>query len=214
MSAPDLTVLKFGSSVLRSEDDLRPVADEIGRHVAAGSLVVAVVSAIGDSTEALLRQARRLGGLSGGGTGDGAVAALLATGETTSAALLGLALDCIGVPFTVLDAGRVGPFTHGPQLDAEPYWFDCRAVNRALDVRPVAVLPGFVGRDDEGSFSLLGRGGSDLSAIAMAEWITPESTASSSWPVTSRASSSSRPSRIDTRDTIIESARVECKRIW
>jgi len=189
MSCRDLTVLKFGSSVLRDEGDLHTVAGEIRRHVAAGSLVVAVVSAIGDSTEALLGQARRLRGRKAGppgsgpgsladrppgavfnrGAGDGALAALLATGESTSAALLGLALDCIGVPFTVLDAGRVGPFTHGPQLDAEPSWFDCRAVNRALDERPVAILPGFVGRDDEGGFSLLGRGGSDLSALFAAQ---------------------------------------------
>lgn len=176
-----LSVLKFGSSVLRNEDDLYPVADEVRRHVDSGDRVVAVVSAIGDSTESLLERARSLNGSNGNGSGllagrrnaiggfrssgDAALAALLATGEATSAALLGLALDGIGVPFTVLDAGRVGPFTHGPQLDAEPYWFDCRAVNHALDARPVAILPGFVGRDDDGNFSLLGRGGSDLTAL-------------------------------------------------
>jgi len=185
MSRPPLTVLKFGSSVLRSEADLPVVVAEIEACLRAGSRVVAVVSAIGSGTEALLARAGKLGCLPAAAlkaawsrpatpapapfaAGEAALAALLATGEATSAALLGLALDLAGVPSTVLDAGRVGPFTRGPQLDAEPCALDARAVLRALDARPVAVLPGFVGRDDDGNFSLLGRGGSDLSALFVA----------------------------------------------
>ena len=185
MSRPPLAVLKFGSSVIRSEADLPVVVTEIEACLQAGSRVVAVVSAIGSGTEALLARAGKLGCLPAAAlkaawsrpatpapapfaAGEAALAALLATGEATSAALLGLALDLAGVPSTVLDAGRVGPFTRGPQLDAEPCALDARAVLRALDARPVAVLPGFVGRDDDGNFSLLGRGGSDLSALFVA----------------------------------------------
>ncbi len=200
-----LVVLKFGSSVLRSEADLPRIADEIKRHVDQGSRVVAVVSAMGESTELLIRRARALGHQFGdlapadpitdtpaapsaimesttecatestaeattGSTApaEAAFAALLATGEATSAALVGLALDNVGVAFNVLCAGRVGPFTRGPQLDARPYAFDAAAVRRALARRPVAILPGFVGRDSEGHFSLLGRGGSDLTALFVA----------------------------------------------
>ncbi len=200
-----LVVLKFGSSVLRSEADLPRIADEIKRHVDQGSRVVAVVSAMGESTELLIRRARALGHQFGdlasadpitdtpaapsaimesttecatestaeattGSTApaEAAFAALLATGEATSAALVGLALDNVGVAFNVLCAGRVGPFTRGPQLDARPYAFDTAAVRRALARRPVAILPGFVGRDSEGHFSLLGRGGSDLTALFVA----------------------------------------------
>jgi len=184
MSAP-LVVLKFGSSVLRSEADLPDVTREIKRYVDEGSRVVAVVSAIGRSTELLIEQARALGHELGDSAGpaatasnetlppratpaEAAFAALLATGESTSAALVGLALDNVDIPFTVLCAGRVGPFTRGPQLDAQPHAFDAGTVKRALARRPVAVLPGFVGRDGEGHFSLLGRGGSDLSALFVA----------------------------------------------
>lgn len=200
-----LVVLKFGSSVLRSEADLPRIADEIKRHVDQGSRVVAVVSAMGESTELLIRRARALGHQFGdlasadpitdtpaapsaimesttecatestaeattGSTApaEAAFAALLATGEATSAALVGLALDNVGVAFNVLCAGRVGPFTRGPQLDARPYAFDAAAVQQALARRPVAILPGFVGRDSEGHFSLLGRGGSDLTALFVA----------------------------------------------
>ena len=178
MSDRPLVVLKFGSSVLRSESDLPVVAEEIKRNVDAGHSVVAVVSAIGESTESLIARARSLGHETGGGPigkargkdapADSALAALLGTGEAASAALVGLALDRIGVEFTVLDAGRVGPFTRGPQLDAEPCSFDSGTVKRALTDRPVAVLPGFVGRDENGNFSLLGRGGSDLTALFVA----------------------------------------------
>lgn len=201
--ASRLVVLKFGSSVLRSEADLPRIADEIKRHVDEGSRVVAVVSAMGDSTELLIRRARSLGhqlgdlprasqqvatksGLPAGAApiadtptephtttestapAEAAFAALLATGEATSAALVGLALDNVGVAFNVLCAGRVGPFTRGPQLDAQPHAFDAGAVRRALATRPVAILPGFVGRDGDGHFSLLGRGGSDLTALFVA----------------------------------------------
>ena len=178
MSDRQLVVLKFGSSVLRSESHLPVVAEEIKRHVDRGLAVVAVVSAIGNSTELLIEQARALGHDAGvGPTGrapgkaaavDSALAALLGTGEAAAAALVGLALDRIGVTFTVLDAGRVGPFTRGPQLDAEPCAFDSGNVKRALADRPVAILPGFVGRDENGNFSLLGRGGSDLTALFVA----------------------------------------------
>lgn len=202
-SRTGLVVLKFGGSVLRSEADLPRIADEIKRHVDEGSRVVAVVSAMGDSTELLIRRARALGhqlgdlprtpqrvatesGLAAAAAPDAdtsatrsattestapaeaAFAALLATGEAASAALVGLALDNVGVAFTVLCAGRVGPFTRGPQLDAQPHAFDAGNVKRALARRPVAVLPGFVGRDGEGHFSLLGRGGSDLTALFVA----------------------------------------------
>jgi homoserine dehydrogenase len=199
-------VLKFGSSVLRSEADLPRIADEIKRHVDQGSRVVAVVSAMGESTELLIRRAHALGHRFGDLTtgaapssekpttpsaivksaaesttestaestteatapAEAAFAALLATGEATSAALVGLALDNVGVAFNVLCAGRVGPFTRGPQLDARPYAFDAATVQQALARRPVAILPGFVGRDSEGHFSLLGRGGSDLTALFVA----------------------------------------------
>jgi len=188
MSAANLVVLKFGSSVLRGEADLPRVTAEIARHVSDGSRVVAVVSAIGRSTEALIGRARALGfdpdrgpnarGPAGtsprgfprpsGEPVEEAFAALLATGEATSAAILGLALDRAGVASTVLCPGRVGPFTRGPRFNAEPHAFDAGAVKRALARRPVAILPGFVGRDDEGFFTLLGRGGSDLSALFVA----------------------------------------------
>ena len=108
-------VLKFGSSVLRSEDDLPRVVDEIYRWVRGGHRVIAVVSALGNTTDQLFVKARSFGDCAGH-----AIAELIANGETTSAALLGLALDQAGIPCVTLDATRIGLETCGPALDASP----------------------------------------------------------------------------------------------
>lgn len=96
------------------------------------------------------------------------MATFLATGESTAVALVALALSAGEVPFAVLDVGRVGPFTRGPLLDAEPVALDTDSIGRALAKRRVGILPGFVGRDEGGDVSLLGRGGSDLTALFVA----------------------------------------------
>jgi homoserine dehydrogenase len=160
-----LIVLKFGSSVLCGEDDLPKAVHEIYRWVREGHRVVAVVSALGDTTDRLLQQAERYGDEPHAPS----VAALLATGEATSAALLGLALDRAGLPGVVLDAERIGLRTTGRALNAQPDGLNVREIARVLDDCPVAIVPGFVGRTRDGAPSLLGRGGSDLTALFLAK---------------------------------------------
>ena len=159
-----LTVLKFGSSVLRSDSDFSRVVHEIYRWVRAGHHVIVVVSAIHNTTDKLLARAQSFGA----GADERAIAALLATGEATSVALLSLALARAGVPAVALDEVCLGLRTRGPILDSEPCAFDPNAALRALEQVPVVVVPGFIGRQNDGSVSLLGRGGSDLTAIFLA----------------------------------------------
>jgi homoserine dehydrogenase len=163
-NAAPLTVLKFGSSVLAGEEDLPLAVHEIYRFLRAGHRVLAVVSALGRTTDRLLEQARRYGD----DLAPPAVAALLATGEATAAALLALALDRAGIPATLLDPRQARLRTAGPQLDASPCGLDADWVARRLACRPVAVLPGFVGEAADGSLALLGRGGTDLTALYVA----------------------------------------------
>ena len=94
MSKRKTIVLKFGSSVLRSEADLPTAVHEIYRHWREGKQVIAVVSAFGDTTDQLTQRAMRLCGQPDHST----LAALLATGETASSALLGVALNRSGIP--------------------------------------------------------------------------------------------------------------------
>jgi len=99
-----IVVLKFGSSVLRSHADLPSVVHEIYRWYRDGTRVIAVVSAIGDATERLIRQSRELCAT----LEPWATAELLATGERTAAALLGIALDRAGIPARVVNPREIG----------------------------------------------------------------------------------------------------------
>lgn len=159
-----IVVLKFGSSVLRTGSDLPAAVHEIYRWWREGFQVVAVVSAFGHTTDELAQRARA----ACEHPSEQLVAALLATGETASSALLGLALSRAGIPATVLDAEQAGLVTDGPVLDANLTSIDTVAIHEALR-DGVVVLPGFVGRGRSSKTTLLGRGGSDLTALFIAQ---------------------------------------------
>ncbi|MBL8962704.1 MAG: aspartate-semialdehyde dehydrogenase [Phycisphaeraceae bacterium] len=159
-----LTVLKFGGSVLRAESDLDEGVQEAYRWVRSGSRVVVVVSAFEGTTDALLRKARSYDRE----TQDAACALLLATGEFTAASLLSLAFARAGLTATVLGPQAIRLRTRGSGVDADPASVDRAAIDRALEDAAVVIVPGFVGIDGDGQFALLGRGGSDLTALFLA----------------------------------------------
>lgn len=163
-TSPPLVVLKLGGSVLTGGDAVFCVVREVVREVRRGSKVVAVVSAEWGTTDELARRARRL-------TADvektPAYAALLATGEARSAACLTLALEACGVPATLLEAHRLELRTTGARAEAEPQSIGPE-LDRVLAASSVVVVPGFVGIREDGSTTLLGRGGTDLTAVFIA----------------------------------------------
>lgn len=154
-------VLKFGSSVLASPEGYRGVAGHVREEVARGRKVIAVVSAMGKTTDALVASARAVASR----PPDALVSALLATGEEASVALLGMALAAVGVPSAGFTAARLSVRTRGALWDAEPVDVDTGPIAAALDCSDVIIVPGFVGVDVTGVPSLLGRGGSDLTAL-------------------------------------------------
>lgn len=160
-----IIVLKFGGSVLTAAERVHDAVHECYRWVRAGHRVVAVVSAVGDTTDRLLADADRYGI----DASPQARAALVALGERTSAAHLRLALDRAGVPATSLEPERLGLVVEGSPLDAVPVRVDPAPLRAALAEASVVVVPGFVGCDRAGRLALLGRGGSDCSAIALAD---------------------------------------------
>lgn len=158
-----ITILKFGSSVLGSEADLPKVVHEIYRHWRGGSQVLVVVSALGATTDELLSRAESLSGE----PHPTSLAALLATGEATSAALLGLAVHRAGIPVKVLSPEQVGLKTNGEMLDAEPVAVKAERLRKELQ-SSIVIVSGFVGTNAEGDLTLLGRGGSDYTALFLA----------------------------------------------
>jgi homoserine dehydrogenase len=161
----EIVVLKFGSSVLRSADDLPTAVHEIYRWYRMGRRVLAVVSAIGDTTERLLAVARA----TAAEPEAHATAELLATGERQSAALLGIALDRGGVPARILDPREIQLTAFGSIDNSEPVAVDRNRLQALFAEIPVLVAPGFFAYDVTGRLRLLGRGGSDLSAVFLAQ---------------------------------------------
>lgn len=169
MNAPPLAVLKFGSSVLRNEADLPAAVAEIYREWRAGRRVIAVVSAFAGVTDALFARARALDAEADAE----ALAGYVATGEAATAQLLAVALARAGVPAAALDPWHTGLRVQGPPLDAAPTALDATPLLWRLEDRPVAIVPGFVGTGP-GGLCLLGRGGSDLTAIFLAQRLRAE----------------------------------------
>ncbi|MAE94372.1 MAG: homoserine dehydrogenase [Deltaproteobacteria bacterium] len=163
MSAETI-VIKLGSSVLPDDAAALRGVQEIYREVRAGRRVVCVVSAFGDTTDTLCARARDLAPRAN----EALYAEFLATGEAAAVLAFALALDGGGIPVETLDVHGLALATTGATLDATPVSVDVEALNRALEKAPVVVVPGFVGKDANGRSTLLGRGGSDLSAIFIA----------------------------------------------
>ena len=160
-----LRVLKFGSSVLADPPAYRSAAEEVRAEVAGGAKVVVVVSAMGATTDALLARARAVAT----SPPDALVGALVATGEEASAALFAIALLAVGVPALRLSSWRLPIHTRGDLRDADPVNVDAGTIVAALESHDAVVLPGFVGLDASGAPSLLGRGGSDLTALFLGQ---------------------------------------------
>jgi homoserine dehydrogenase len=159
-----IVVMKLGSSVLRSVDAFSVVAHEIYRHVRRGERVVAVVSALEGQTNRLLAEARAVAE----DPDPHHVATLLGLGEHQSALLLTLALDRAGLAAIRLGPAELSLTAAGDPLDADPVALDAAALLSALQEHSVAVVPGFIALDEQGRDVLLGRGGSDLTALFIA----------------------------------------------
>lgn len=166
-NAPDRStiVLKFGSSILTHEQEVWAVVSEIKRELARGRTVVAVVSAMWGVTDRLIEGAKKVVESLDGP----ALARLLATGEHITASLVSLALAQEGIGHTLLDARALRLRAEGPTADSDPVSVDSDAIERALGRGPVVVLPGFEAVDENGDPTLLGRGGSDLTAVFIAD---------------------------------------------
>jgi homoserine dehydrogenase len=156
-----LEVLKFGSSVLKTPADAPEAVTEIYRAVRQGRRVLAVVSAFEGVTDRLLNEARMLGC----GHDNLHLPRYVALGEETSAALLALACDRAGLSVTALSPTQIGITAEGEREAAEPTGLDASAIEAAFERNDVVVVPGFTARDKDGGVVLLGRGGSDLTAV-------------------------------------------------
>lgn len=162
--ATGLTVLKFGSSILRDVLAMPGAVHEIYRHLQDGQAVIAVVSAILGETDRLLEMAKLLDGDADAYR----IAEFLSTGERQSALLLSMALERSGLSCRVAEPAAIALRASGDPLDSDPFSVDADAVRHELSSVQVLVLPGFYAVDECGRTVLLGRGGSDDTALFIA----------------------------------------------
>ena len=162
--AATVVVLKFGSSILRSQADAPAVASEVYGHVRAGRKVVAVVSALAGSTDRLLADARELGL----DHENDLLPAYVVLGEEKSAGLTAIACDRIGLDAVALSVRELGILAEGPLEHAHPCGLSGDALTEALKHHQVVVVPGFGAVRPDGRIALLGRGGSDMTAVFIA----------------------------------------------
>ena len=157
-------VLKLGGSVLRDELQMRSAVHEVYRWRRKGWRVLAVVSALTGRTDELLAKCARLYKRRSPLT----EASVAASGELESAALLGLHLDRAGIPAAILTPAACRFRASGHPLRSKPLSIDTTLLAEALVKTGVVVFPGYVAVGLRGETLLLGRGGSDLTALYMA----------------------------------------------
>lgn len=164
ITTPGITVQKYGGSSLASVAYLRRVARRVVSTRNSGGPTVVVVSASGRTTDELLQLAGAIGPARTGRETD----QLLATGEITSAALLAIAIQDLGIPAVSLTGAQAGIRVTGKPGSGVIADIDTRRLRAILAGGAVAVVAGFQGCDDAGDVITLGRGGSDTTAVALA----------------------------------------------
>jgi len=159
-----ICVVKYGSSVLQSQASLPNVVADIGDYLAADNDLIIVVSAFDGVTDRLIAQARR----DGLNVSAPAYAAVVGQGEYESARQLREELRRNGAEARIKRPRDIGFIAEGQRDDAQPLFIDRQAITNALREARIVVVPGFSAVDREGDPVLLGRGGSDLTAIQIA----------------------------------------------
>jgi aspartate kinase len=157
-------VWKFGGTSVVDHDRLRAVAERMVAAQRAGHKVVAILSAMGDSTDALAAMAHEMSARPPLRELD----ALLSVGESISCALASIAVAELGCHAVSLNARQAGIRTDDNYGNARLNDVEPRRIREALADGSIVLVTGFQGVSASGDVTTLGRGGSDASAVAVA----------------------------------------------
>jgi aspartate kinase len=159
-----LIVQKFGGTSVGDADRIRAVADHVARTRSAGNDVVVVVSAMGKFTDDLIRLADDVSPTRPPRELD----MLLTAGERISMALVSMALGSCGVESASFTGSQAGIITDTEHTRAKILEIRPDRIREALDAGLVPVVAGFQGVSTDRDITTLGRGGSDVTAVALA----------------------------------------------
>lgn len=166
-----IIVQKYGGSSVADTAKIKQVAGLIARKYHEGVRLCVVVSAMGKTTDQLLKQAYELTTSPSRRELD----MLLSCGERASMALLAMALEAIGVPSISFTGSQSGIITTNVHSDARIIAIRPFRVQEELNKGKVVIIAGFQGVSLEHEITTLGRGGSDTTAVAMAAALQAES---------------------------------------
>jgi aspartate kinase len=159
-----IVVQKYGGSSVATAEHIKAVAERIGRARQSGLDLVVVASAMGKTTDGLLR----LAGEVSREPSPREVDQLLATGEEQSVALLAMALHDRGLPAVSLTGPQAGMTVTGRYGSGVISEIRPERIHRFLEEGQVVIVAGFQGMNSLGDVMTLGRGGSDTTAVALA----------------------------------------------
>ena len=159
-----LIVQKFGGTSVGDLDRIANVAKRVAKTRDEGHDVIAVVSAMSGETNKLIEYAHHFSKT----PERAAMDLLLSSGERVTSALLSIALNEMGYPTTAMTGRQAGIYTDTTHTSARIDHIDPEPMGEALSAGKIVVVAGFQGIDPDGRVTTLGRGGSDLTAVAVA----------------------------------------------
>ncbi|MDZ7956275.1 aspartate kinase [Nostoc sp. DedQUE09] len=161
-----LIVQKYGGTSVGSVERIQAVAQRVYKTVQAGNSIVVVVSAMGKTTDGLVKLATEISPNPNRREMD----MLLSTGEQVTIALLSMALQELGQPAISMTGAQVGIVTEAEHSRARILHIETTRLTRHINTGKVVVVAGFQGISSVGEMEIttLGRGGSDTSAVAIA----------------------------------------------
>lgn len=169
-----LIVQKFGGSSVADVDKIRHVARVVANTHDDGNQVVVVVSAMGKTTDGLVKLAHEITPNPTGEVTGREYDALLSTGEQVTTALLAMTLNTMGYQAIGLNGGQAGIVTEALHNRARILEIDSQAITQHTSAGKIVIITGFQGIDRDGNITTLGRGGSDTSAVALAGALNAE----------------------------------------
>jgi aspartate kinase len=165
-----LIVQKYGGTSVANPERIQNVAKRILETQNAGNQVVVVVSAMSGMTDNLIKLAEEVAPH----PSEREMDVLLATGEQTTIALTAMAINGLGGHATSLTGAQAGIVTDGVHTKAKIANISPKRIHLLLDSGSIVIVAGFQGESLEGQITTLGRGGSDLTAIALAAAINAD----------------------------------------
>ena len=159
-----IVVQKYGGSSVADAERIKSIARRIAATREQGSQVVVVVSAMGKTTDELIRLANQISDQ----PDERELDVLMSTGEIVSSTLLAMALKGLGHRAISLSGAQAGIQTDSVYSKARILAIDAKRIHRELDSGKIVIVAGFQGITREMDITTLGRGGSDTTAVALA----------------------------------------------